>query len=190
LDGSGVDTNRAQSVEEDAVATDVKTRVEGRGSQLADYWPLISLIAVAGLAALAIATGYDRTDLAGLMHAYMGVFLLVFALLKLFNPVGFADGFEMYDLLAKRVRAYGYVYPYLELALGLAYLSFFMPTFTYIATIVLFAFGAVGVIMALRRGLDIDCPCMGSVLSVPLSTVTLTEDLGMIAMAAIMLLMA
>jgi hypothetical protein len=190
LDGGGVDTNKAQSVEEDAVATDVKTRVAGRGSQLADYWPLISLVAVAGLAALAIATGYDRTDLAGFMHAYMGVFLLVFALLKLFNPVGFADGFEMYDLLAGRVRAYGYVYPYLELALGLAYLSFFMPTFTYVATIVLFAFGAVGVIMALRRGLDIDCPCMGSVLSVPLSTVTLTEDLGMIAMAAIMLLMA
>ena len=94
-------------------------------------------VAVAGLAALAIATGYDRTDLAGFMHAYMGVFLLVCALLKLFNPVGFADGVEMYDLLARRVRAYGHVYPYLELALGLAYLSFFMPIFTYVATVVL-----------------------------------------------------
>ena len=33
------------------------------------------------------------------------------------------------------------------------------------------------------------CPCMGNVLSVPLSTVTLTEDVLMVAMA-IMLLMA
>lgn len=44
-------------------------------------------------------------------------------------------------------------------------------------------------ILALRRGLDIECPCMGSVLSVPLSTVTLVEDLGMAAMAAAMLAM-
>jgi hypothetical protein len=32
--------------------------------------------------------------------------------------------------------------------------------------------GAVGVVLALRRGLDIACPCMGNVLSVPLSTDT------------------
>jgi hypothetical protein len=51
-----------------------------------------------------------------------------------------------------------------------------------------FTFGAVGVVLALRRGLDIACPCMGNVLSVPLSTVTLTEDVLMVAMA-IMLLM-
>ena len=40
---------------------------------------------------------------------------------------------------------------------------------------------------ALRRGLDTRCACMGTVLDVPLSHVTLTEDIGMIAMAAIML---
>jgi hypothetical protein len=93
----------------------------------------------------------------------------------------------MYDLLARRVRAYGYVYPYLELALGLAYHAFFLPARTYVATIVLFLFGAIGVVRALRAGLDIECPSMGSVLSVPLSTVTLTEDFGLAAMAALML---
>jgi hypothetical protein len=169
------------------MATDIKTREEGRGSHHADFWPLISLVAVTALAALATGAGFGQADLAGFMHAYMGIFLVVFALLKLFNPSGFADGFEMYDLLARRVRAYGYVYPYLELALGLAYLAFFLPALTYVATIVLFLFGAIGVVRALRAGLDIECPCMGSVLSVPLSTVTLTEDLGMVLMAALML---
>ncbi len=170
------------------MATDVKTREVGRGSRLADYWPLISLVAVAGLAALAIAAGFGRTDLAGFMHAYMGVFLVVFALLKLFNPAGFADGFEMYDLLARRVRAYGYVYPYLELALGLAYSRSSCRPSPTARPSCCSPFGATGVMLALRRGLDIECPCMGSVLSVPLSTVTLTEDLGMILMAAVMLL--
>ena len=48
--------------------------------------------------------------------------------------------------------------------------------------------GAVGVIRALRRGLDVRCACMGTVLDVPLSTVTLTEDLVMVAMALFLLL--
>jgi hypothetical protein len=74
-----------------------------------------------------------------------------------------------------------------ELGLGLAYLAFAWPEATYIATIIVFAFGAAGVLLALRKGLDIACPCMGNVLSVPLSTVTLTEDAAMIVMAAILL---
>ncbi len=83
---------------------------------------------------------------------------------------------------------YAFVYPFIELGLGLLYLSFLWPVATYIATIIVFAFGTLGVLSALRDGLDIDCPCMGSILSVPLSTVTLTEDLAMVAMAGVMLL--
>lgn len=170
------------------MSADVHKREEGRGSSLADYWPLIALILVAGAAALAIAAGFGTLAMQPLMHAYMGVFLTVFALLKLFDLQGFADGFAMYDLIAGKVRAWGLVYPFVELALGLAYFAFAVPVVTYVATIVVFLFGAVGVVVALRRGLDIDCPCMGNILSVPLSTVTLTEDLGMAAMAAILLL--
>ena len=65
-------------------------------------------------------------------------------------------------------------------------MAFFQPPFVYGATIVVMGFGALGVIAALRQGLDINCPCMGSVLDVPLSTVTLTEDIGMVVMAAAM----
>jgi hypothetical protein len=126
------------------MATNAKVREEGRGTQLADYWPLVSLAVVAALAALAIGAGFGHADMVGFMHAYMGVFLTVFALLKLFNPAGFADGFEMYDLLAKRARAYGYVYPYLELALGLAYLSFILPNPTKKATNTFLHLGAAG----------------------------------------------
>ena len=163
-------------------------REEGRGSKVQDYWPLIALIGVSALGGLAISSGYDTLTMQSFMHAFMGVFLCFFALLKLFNPVAFKRGFTMYDLLARRVKRYAYVYPLLELGLGLGYLSFWNPPIVYVATIVLFGFGTLGVISALRRGLDIDCPCMGSILSVPLSTVTLTEDVSMVVMAAILLL--
>ncbi|WP_205470509.1 MauE/DoxX family redox-associated membrane protein [Breoghania sp. L-A4] len=165
----------------------IHVREEGRGTALSDYWPLISLVGVAGLAAFAIGAGFGDLAMRPVMHAYMGMFLIIFALLKLFDLEGFKDGFHMYDLLAKKAEPYGYVYPFIELALGLAFLAFFMPTATYIITIAVFAFGAAGVFKALQEGVDIECPCMGNILSVPLSTVTLTEDIAMIVMAAVLL---
>ncbi|MFD1697427.1 MauE/DoxX family redox-associated membrane protein [Roseibium aestuarii] len=166
---------------------DIHVREEGRGSSLADYAPLLTLVGVAALAALAITAGFAAWEMRPLMHAYMGVFLVIFALLKLFDLSGFKDGFHMYDLLARRVEGYGYVYPFIELGLGLAFLSFAAPTLTYWITIIVFSFGALGVVKALFEGVDIDCPCMGNILSVPLSTVTLTEDLAMVLMSAILL---
>jgi hypothetical protein len=108
---------------------------------------------------------------------------------KFFNLEGFADGFQMYDLLAKPFRPYAYVYPFIELALGLGYLAHWRPGAVYAATVAVMLFGALGVVRALIRGLDIECACMGTVLSVPsLSTVALLEDLGMATMAGAMLI--
>ncbi|MDD9909319.1 MAG: hypothetical protein OXR62_06460 [Ahrensia sp.] len=166
---------------------DIYVRQEGRGTTLAEYWPLLALTLVSALAGWAIVAGRADGGMNAFMHGFMGVFLVIFALLKIFSLKGFRRGFTMYDLLAKRVKNYAYVYPFIELALGLAYLAYAAPTATYVATIVVFGFGTLGVIAALRDGLDIDCPCMGSILSVPLSTVTLTEDLVMVAMAVMLL---
>jgi hypothetical protein len=146
------------------------------------YWPLFALILVAALAALALAHRGGHW-----MPFFMGFFLAQFALLKLFHPADFAEGFKMYDLVAKKISLYAYLYPVIELALGLAYLSGFWPVPTYVVTIVVMGAGAVGVIQALRQGLDVRCACMGTVLDVPLSTVTLTEDLVMGLMALWML---
>jgi hypothetical protein len=162
-------------------------REENRGGKISDYWPLFVLVALSALAAHALSLSADATAL-GFMHYFMGFFLVSFSMLKLFHPSGFADGFQMYDLLAKRARAYAYIYPYIELGLGLSYLAFAAPQVVYLTTIIIFGFSAVGVVLALRKGLDINCACMGTILKVPLSTVTLTEDAVMVAMAAWMLL--
>lgn len=151
------------------------------------YWPLIILTLVSVLAGTAV----TYADFGGnghvWMHNVMGIFLCVFALLKLFDPAAFAKGFAKYDLLAARSRLYGLVYPWFELVLGLGYLSMIWPVPVYIATILLFGFGTLGVLSALKKGLNINCPCMGNILKVPLSTVTLTENLTMAVMAIAML---
>jgi len=118
----------------------------------------------------------------------MGLFLLVFAMVKLFDLSSFATGFSKYDLLAARSRIYALVYPFLELGLGLAYLSRWQPQATYLSTIVILTFGALGVLNTMRQGKQINCACMGQILDVPVSTVTLTENLSMSVMALAMLL--
>lgn len=150
------------------------------------YQPLITLIFVAALAAWALNHSLEKNW----MHYFMGFFLCQFAMLKLFHLSGFVEGFQKYDLVAKKVRLYAYLYPFIELGLGLAYLSFLEPITTYLFTLIVMGVSAVGVIRALRAGLDVRCACMGTVLNVPLSTVTLSEDIVMGLMACWMLFLS
>ena len=152
------------------------------------YWPLLALIIYSFIGSLALSHQRDG-DFTNTMHAFMGIFLFVFSLLKVFDLKQFADGFQKYDLIGKKFRSYCLVYPFLELLLALLYLSEFALTFTYIFTILLMGVSALGVIDAMRRKMSLLCACMGTVLKVPLSTVTLTEDITMGLMAAVMLAM-
>ena len=151
------------------------------------YLPLLVIVAITLLAASAKQMAYLEGWSVGVwMRDFMGFFLLVFAMFKFFDLRGFADGFQTYDLIAKSFRPYAYLYPFIELALGLAYLAAWTPPGVYGATVLVSGLGSVGVIRALRKGRDVNCACMGTFLKVPLSTVALIEDLGMAAMAAAM----
>lgn len=173
-----------------APATSVHRRRRGRGLSLKNYAPLAILIGLAALSAGAKQIDYSIpwSGREWMLDA-MGFFLVMFSMFKFFDLPGFVDGFHKYDLLAKRVRGYGFVYPFVEVGLGLGYLARWHLPVIYSVTMVVMTFGALGVINALRKKLDLDCACMGTVLKVPLSTVALTEDLGMAVMAATMLLM-
>ena len=170
------------------MTTEIHQRQTERGSRWQDYVPLIVIVVLTVLCAGAKQFAYGGWNWMKWMHDFMGFFLVVFSMFKFFDMEGFADGFQMYDLLAKPVRAYAYLYPFIELALGLGYLAHWQPKLIYSGTVIVMIFGALGVIRALSKRLDIECACLGTVLRVPLSTVALTEDLGMAVMAAVMLL--
>jgi copper chaperone CopZ len=159
---------------------------------LATYRPLLLIagyLAVASFAGTGMATT-GRFDAAGWMTNFMAGFFLVFSFFKLLDLAGFADAYSTYDLLAQRWRVWGLIYPFVELALGLAYLFRLWPTLTNVVTLALMLFGSLGVLAALRRRQTIRCACLGTVLNLPMSTITLVEDLGMAAMAAVMLIAA
>ncbi len=152
------------------------------------YLPLITLVVIAALAAAALTSSIENRVFSSGLHFFMGLTLCQFAMLKLFHLSGFVEGFRKYDLAAKKFSAYAYLYPFIELGLGLTYLSLSYLIIAYIITIAIMSLGTVGVIRALMQKLDLRCACMGTVLNVPLSTVTLSEDIVMGLMAFGMLL--
>ena len=121
------------------------------------------------------------------MSNFMAGFFLAFSFFKLLNLSGFVQAYRGYDLIAARSVAYAWAYPFIELALGVAYLTRWQPQITHWATLAVMLISAAGVLNALRKRQLIECACLGTVFKLPMSKVTLIEDLGMAAMAAVML---
>lgn len=123
------------------------------------------------------------------MNQFMAGFFLVFSAFKFLDLHGFADSYATYDLLANRWHLYGYIYPFLELSLGMLYLTQWIPLTTQLATIVIMGFSSLGVIKSLLKKQKFQCACLGTILKVPLSSITLLEDLSMVLLAALALMM-
>ncbi len=122
------------------------------------------------------------------MNSFMAGFFIVFSFFKLLNLSAFAVSYAMYDVIGKRVKIYALLYPFIELALGLAYLTHFSPVFTNTATIIIMGIGSVGVIQSVINKRTIQCACLGTVFNLPMSTITIIENLAMIVMAAMALI--
>lgn len=155
---------------------------------LKNYQPLIIIISLIILVSIALQVASGTFNIHLLMQHFMGLFFVIFSMFKLINIGGFYKGFRMYDILAKRYAWYGYCYPFIELALGLAYLSNVAPAATNLITLVIMAISSVGVIRSIKSGMNLKCACLGTILNVPLSTVSIIENVGMGLMAAGMLL--
>lgn len=118
----------------------------------------------------------------------MAGFFLVFSFFKLLNLKGFAESYAMYDVLAKRIPSWGYVYAFVELGLGLAYLVNFNPYFTNVVTLAIMSLSIIGVLQSVINKKKIQCACLGAVFNLPMSTVTIIEDALMIVMSGVMLI--
>ena len=122
------------------------------------------------------------------MNQFMAGFFLVFSFFKLLNLKGFAESYSMYDIIAKRWNTFGYVYVFLELGLGIAYLINFNPFITNITALVVMTVSIIGVLQSVLNKRKIQCACLGAVFNLPMSTVTIIEDALMIGMSATMLI--
>ena len=143
------------------------------------YTPVIALFSTAGLITLALSLN---------MAGFMGISLSMLASLKLMDLDSFTDSFQKYDLVTKRFKPYGKIYPFLELAIGLGFLSGIAPLLTGIASTTVGILGSISVFKAVYVDkMALNCACVGGNSKAPLGVVSMTENLMMAIMGGILI---
>lgn len=137
-----------------------------------------------------VTTYFHGFSLEFAMRMMMGSFFLVFGLFKVFNLKVFAEAYSTYDIVAKRSHFYALLYPFLELLLALLYLfdtgGIYRDTFTFL----LMSVSTIGVVLKLQQKEEVPCACLGMVFKLPMTWVTLVEDVIMAVEALLMIYLA
>lgn len=151
--------------------------------QLTPLFLILGYIAVAS-----VLLNYENWNTSEFMLDFMGLFFIVFSFFKLLDLKGFPQSFGMYDPLAKAVPAYGWIYPFVEVGLGLMFLMRFETRIALIVTLVVLGITTIGVTRTLLSKKTIRCACLGTALNLPMTEATFIENAIMLVMAALMLL--
>ncbi len=163
--------------------------VEQARSWFETYKPILLIFGYITGATLLVQFGNQRFDVMQWMSHFMAGFFLVFSFFKLLNLRGFAESYVMYDVLAKQIPVWAYIYVFVELGLGIAFLVNYNPLLTNSMAFIVMSISIVGVLQSVLNKQKIQCACLGSVFNLPMSTVTIIEDALMICMSGAMLLM-
>ena len=153
-----------------------------------EYYKFAGIIGVIFVCASIMSTvvGFDWAEW---MRWFMGGFLIFFGSFKLIGYEMFIVMFPMYDPIGKKFKYYTWVYPFIEIFLGALYCLNLAAVPRDIITLGIFSVGAYGILKNLPRGGQVvRCACLGNIIKLPLSTVTLVEDVSMAVMAFVMLL--
>lgn len=161
---------------------------EEKRSWFATYKPILVVFAYITGITILMETARGGFVWEAWMQNFMAAFFLVFSFFKLLNLKGFAESYAMYDIVAKQWNAWGYVYAFIELGLGLSYLLKFNPLVTNTITFVIMDISIIGVLQSVLNKRKIKCACLGAVFNLPMSTITILEDALMMGMSAVMIL--
>jgi cation transport ATPase len=154
-------------------------------SKLQQLKPLLLIIFYIGVSSVLM--HYKNWSWNEFMLDFMGLFFIVFSFFKMLDLKGFPQSFKMYDPLAKRIPIYGWVYPFIETALGLMFLMRFEVNIALIITLVVLGITTIGVTKTLLDKKSIKCACLGTTLKLPMTEATFIENAIMIVMAILML---
>lgn len=160
--------------------------IEEEKSKLQQLKPLLLIIFY--IATASVLLNYKNWIWSEFMLDFMGLFYIVFSFFKMLDLKGFPESFRMYDPLAKRVPAYGWVYPFIETALGLLFLMRIEVKIALVLTLVVLGITTIGVTKTLLDKKSIRCACLGTALKLPMTEATFIENAIMIIMAILMLL--
>lgn len=157
-------------------------------SWLLTYRPILLVFGYIFGITLVIQLSLDEINYMSWMRHFMAGFFLVFSLFKMLDLRGFANSYQMYDIIAKRWPVWGYIYAFIELLLGIAFLIGYNLLYTNVMTLIVMTVSIIGVLQSVAKKRQIQCACLGAIFDLPMSTVTIIEDLLMIAMSLWMII--
>ncbi len=155
---------------------------------LKTYKPILLIFFYITIVSLLAQLGNDNFYWMEWMRHFMAGFFLIFSFFKMLNLKGFSESYVMYDVLARKIPTWAYVYAFVEFGLGIANLINFNPLVTNAVTLVVMTISIIGVLQSVMNKKKIQCACLGAVFNLPMSTVTIIEDALMIAMSGAMLI--
>jgi hypothetical protein len=120
------------------------------------------------------------------MQILMGVWFLIFGVMKLPDIRWFAILFRQYDPLAKYVSWYALIYPFIEIGLWILYLRYMQMKYSLpmnTLTALITGITSLGIIYTLYQGSKIKCACMWNKMTTPLWRPSLIEQIWMCIMA-------
>ena len=130
-----------------------------------------------------ILLNYKNWNSSNAMLDFMGLFYIIFSFFKILDIKGFSMSFRMYDPLAKQAPIYGYIYPFIEVILGMMFLIRFKINIALILTVIILGITTIGVTQTLINKRSIKCACLGTTLNLPMTEATFIENALMIIMA-------
>lgn len=157
-------------------------------SWLETYKPILLIFFYISLITFLIQQKNIDINLMEAMQHFMAGFFLVFSFFKLLNLKGFAESYVMYDVVARKIPIWAYIYAFTELILGLAFLTGFNPLITNSVTSLVMSVSIIGVLQSVLNKKKIQCACLGAIFNLPMSTVTIIEDALMIIMSGLMII--
>lgn len=154
---------------------------------LRDWLPLFIVFGFVGILTITSMELTSFTIRDGLSYV-MGYFFLLFSLFKILDLKGFASGYHEYDLISRKWYGWGYIAPFIELALGILYVIRIENVALHLFTLLFSIIICLGVSQKLAKKEVIHCVCLGNILKVPLTTISFAEYFIMAVMAVFMVL--
>ncbi|AZZ37288.1 hypothetical protein CIK05_10980 [Bdellovibrio sp. qaytius] len=119
------------------------------------------------------------------MNHLMAGFFIGLSFFKFLDLKSFATAFANYDPLAKKWKSYGAIYPFIELTLGFLFIADKFLLFANTMTILVLTTTTVGVYQKIKSKSQFQCACLGAGFNIPLSNITIFENLAMVVMGSI-----
>ncbi len=156
---------------------------------ISKYKPLFVIFGFLLLITVFVQFPFHSFDWLKWMKHFMAGFFVTFSFFKFLDLKGFSLAFSQYDIIAGKWKVWGSIFPILELLFGILFLTDSINSIVLAVLLVFLIISTIGVVQSNLRGKKIICACLGTVFNLPMSTLTIVENLLMIAMASFMLAM-